>query len=618
MKFECQKCGKKYSLPDEKVPAGKDFKVKCKKCGEVIILHGAPVAPQFPGGPGNLSPFSFQAPEGKPLDEEPTRVFDYSKMEGGGIPQMDSLQPAISDGIPAPVYSEQPEWHVAIDGEQMGPYSKSQVMEMLGAGQIDMETYLWKDGFDDWIPLKDIPDFRYPQQTQAPSPANFPMTDVQAKSGAEKSPGLSDASRGMSPFMSKMGGGLQKQEPQKKPDLFSKQTEEPEAPPFESEQQDYVTSSPVIPSSPRVDASSLKGARHEDSVLFSLASLQSLASSSKAPAKLGSTTASEGGSGLIDIKSLAGNVGTSGAGTTKAEDIFNIGGSAFGGPIGIPSLLQPQEKKTNVLVYVLGGVGGFALLALVVLVIGFFGLGWGKSKTQEQPQTKPALNEEEIKAKLLAELQKTIPNPATSQKEQVLASNKGDETTASTGGQDESSSEESKKKKGGGGGKKKDTSATEANESKSEDILSTGGEKGTKTGSKSGDSLLDLIDAATAKKEKKAATKQEKEEAPTSAKGSSQSSASSDLPATPSKADVLAAMKSVSDKVKACAKGQTGNAVIAIVFSGSTGKVTSASVVGGEFKGTPAASCIASAVKGASVPKFKNPSFSVSYPFIIK
>ena len=84
MKFECPQCGKKYSLPDEKVPQGKDFKVKCKKCGEVIILHGgesegAGAAAHDMGAHGQVSggsPFTPPVEQERSFEEEPTRVFD--------------------------------------------------------------------------------------------------------------------------------------------------------------------------------------------------------------------------------------------------------------------------------------------------------------------------------------------------------------------------------------------------------------------------------------------------------------------------------------------------------------------------------------------------------------
>jgi len=133
--------------------------------------------------------------------------------------------------------------------------------------------------------------------------------------------------------------------------------------------------------------------------------------------------------------------------------------------------------------------------------------------------------------------------------------------------------------------------------------------------SKADDDLLSLIDKATSSKAKGGAEDTTKTTPKVEEKTTT---APAGLPATPSKNDVLAAMKKVTGKVKACAKGQTGKAVTSIVFSGSSGKATSAKVIGGEFAGTPAASCIASAAQSASVPKFKQSSFSFTYPFLIK
>ena len=39
MKITCQSCQAKYTIADEKV-AGKTVKIKCKKCGATIVVHG--------------------------------------------------------------------------------------------------------------------------------------------------------------------------------------------------------------------------------------------------------------------------------------------------------------------------------------------------------------------------------------------------------------------------------------------------------------------------------------------------------------------------------------------------------------------------------------------------
>jgi hypothetical protein len=87
-------------------------------------------------------------------------------------------------------------------------------------------------------------------------------------------------------------------------------------------------------------------------------------------------------------------------------------------------------------------------------------------------------------------------------------------------------------------------------------------------------------------------------------------------PDAPSRGDIMAAMASVRPAVNACAQGVGGVAQVRVTFSGSSGRVTSA-MVEGQFAGTPQGSCIARAVRGASVPRFTQPTFSVLFPFQI-
>lgn len=83
---------------------------------------------------------------------------------------------------------------------------------------------------------------------------------------------------------------------------------------------------------------------------------------------------------------------------------------------------------------------------------------------------------------------------------------------------------------------------------------------------------------------------------------------------TPSRADVVSAMGSVRVAVAACAQGRSGLAQVRVTFSGPSGRVMMA-VVEGQFAGTPQGSCIARAVRAASVPRFAQPTFGVSFPF---
>ncbi|MBL8679244.1 MAG: hypothetical protein JNK05_08770 [Myxococcales bacterium] len=92
-------------------------------------------------------------------------------------------------------------------------------------------------------------------------------------------------------------------------------------------------------------------------------------------------------------------------------------------------------------------------------------------------------------------------------------------------------------------------------------------------------------------------------------------SSGGNLPATPQRADVSTAMRSVQSAVRACSAGQTGTAMISITFA-SSGRVTTA-VVDPPFSGTPMGSCMARAVRAATVPAFSQPTFRVQYPFAL-
>ena len=92
-----------------------------------------------------------------------------------------------------------------------------------------------------------------------------------------------------------------------------------------------------------------------------------------------------------------------------------------------------------------------------------------------------------------------------------------------------------------------------------------------------------------------------------------QSEPSGELPDTPSRDDVKAALVPLWPAVTECAHGQRGMAQLDITVT-SSGQVSHA-VVGGDFAGTPEGSCIARAARTAQFTPFKKPRFRVIYPF---
>src|SRR5438874_12104183 len=102
MKIVCDACQAKYSISDDKVQ-GKVFKIRCKKCSNIIVVRG---------GAGAAEP----APA--PQQEKETRVYDYG-YDGGG-------QPAGDDAV----------WHLVINQDQVGPLTVADVEHQFPAGEV--------------------------------------------------------------------------------------------------------------------------------------------------------------------------------------------------------------------------------------------------------------------------------------------------------------------------------------------------------------------------------------------------------------------------------------------------------------------------------------------------
>ncbi|MCZ7683345.1 MAG: zinc-ribbon domain-containing protein [Sandaracinaceae bacterium] len=111
MKIVCESCSAKYSIADEKV-AGRVFKIRCKKCGAAIVVRG-------------------------------------DQVDGGGAGEEAAAPQAVDYGGDAV-------WHIVIEGDQQGPYSPAQLGEMLAAGSIGWDAFVWREGFDDWKPAQDV------------------------------------------------------------------------------------------------------------------------------------------------------------------------------------------------------------------------------------------------------------------------------------------------------------------------------------------------------------------------------------------------------------------------------------------------------------------------------
>jgi predicted Zn finger-like uncharacterized protein len=352
MKIVCDACQAKYSISDDKVQ-GKVFKIRCKKCSNIIVVRG---------GAGAAEP----APA--PAVEKDTRVYDYG-YEGGA--------PAGDEAV----------WHVVINQDQVGPMTAAEVHQRYTAGEIDAETYIWREGFADWQPLAQVDAFAaFAQSSAAPSPGGGGADAVASMFGTT---GMGE------------DGGTMRSDPG---DLFAAASAGSRH--AEDDGGDLFGAKPGTGSRQPVAgggvdaaaAAKLRGERNENSVLFSLNNLAQLASDKPAPvtappsSSLGQATGAAGGegSGLIDIRSMA-NAYLGGPGAAKPATSSAIGSiddlPVFGGGgFSEPAVIVPTAARSggnNKMMFALIGAVGLLAVAAVILVVVMLGKGGGDGKPAE-------------------------------------------------------------------------------------------------------------------------------------------------------------------------------------------------------------------------------------------
>jgi predicted Zn finger-like uncharacterized protein len=330
MKIVCDACQAKYSISDDKVQ-GKVFKIRCKKCSNIIVVRG---------GAGAAEP----APA--PQQEKDTRVYDYG-YEGG-------------DHAPA---GDESVWHVVINQDQVGPMTAVDVQQRFAAGEIDSETYVWREGFADWLPMAQVDTFAALVASGAAPGAGAAAArgagaEAVASMFGDDAPGRSDPG---DLFAAASAGNARHDDDGS--DLFGSK---PSA------------SQPTA--GPR-----LRGERNENSVLFSLNNLAQLASDKPAPAATHSAAAAVGaasgpaggeGSGLIDIRSMAsaylggpggGQAKPASAGIGSIDDLPVFGGGGFSEPAVIVPIAA--RSNNNKLMYALIGSVGLLVVAAAIVVV---------------------------------------------------------------------------------------------------------------------------------------------------------------------------------------------------------------------------------------------------------
>jgi predicted Zn finger-like uncharacterized protein len=380
MKIVCDNCSTKYSIADEKV-RGKVFKIKCKKCSHIIVVKGQDV-------PAPVAAAGF--------DQKDTRVFDYSGFDGQQGAAAAANAPA-GDAI----------WHLVIDREQIGPLTLAEVQAKWSAGEIDADSYAWREGFADWQRLGAIEELafihRMPQAAAAaplpPAPGAGPdLGDARAAATGLHDSGPTGKADPTDLFGAASAAAGGDEEPAG--DLFGAAksaaastdggvfSSAPAAARHSGAQDDLFSSAgagaggglAAEPGRP------MTAQRNENSVLFSLNNLAALATdvpAARAPVgsgvtaaapTMGSASGNTEGSGLIDIRAMAAMT----LGAAKKDDGPRLGAAdddlpvfsatSFSGPAAGVLLPTVAPERNNKLVYAVMGVIGLLALAAIVLV----------------------------------------------------------------------------------------------------------------------------------------------------------------------------------------------------------------------------------------------------------
>lgn len=182
MKFLCDNCKAKYQIPDEKI-AGRTLRMTCRRCSHDIIIRGEQAAkpragvrkPRPARGGSSAGPMPRRTRGGSSVGPAP-RATKGSALGADFRRQAMAPAPAPAPAPPAAVH----EWHVSINDVPVGPIKRDELARKVGTGAVHAETLAWREGFDDWRPVKNIPELmaliRQRRAPAPPPPAAAPRT----------------------------------------------------------------------------------------------------------------------------------------------------------------------------------------------------------------------------------------------------------------------------------------------------------------------------------------------------------------------------------------------------------------------------------------------------------
>ena len=633
MKILCDHCGAKYTIADEKV-RGRVFKLRCKKCGEAIIIRG---------------------------DEAQAAPPEAS--EGGS-----SVEPSAP---PKQLGPEEGVWHLVIDRRQVGPMDAEEVRALFDDGRITLDNFAWREGFEEWLKLSAIEEFSSLRPSHTPNHASATASEHGSEESEEERPEESTRRTSADDVFAahQEAGAHEEEEDEPSQELFGARAAEPVSardpapaaaknePPApvpvpakrpeagstatpvrrafheaatvaptaarlaqvardgdSEEEEEEEEESESAPNGPRVTVDSMKltGQRRENSVLFSLNNLEALgaemrggkSSSAASAPRPGHANANSGGSGLIDIRAMAA-IALSGKDGMGARS-----GAIDPGPVFAPSVATPIMMPTpsGLPTWMWAMIGGGAL---VLLSMG--GLVAVLLLRRPLPIVPPPATELPVSAEkpvVVAALDKSPPVV-----EPLAVEKPAPETPAPASRAPAA----------------EPSAAAPKRHLKGEAHASARHEKASAPAAGSVSAAVrpapvvrdDPPPPPTRKARGRDAELDEllSRPAPRPSAAPSKAKIAEDdpnLPETLGRGDVMAGMAGVQPRALACHQQYhvAGTAMVKVTIA-KNGRVSTAAVQGA-LAGTPTGECVARAVRGASFKKFRGTPMTITYPFILR
>lgn len=63
------------------------------------------------------------------------------------------------------------QWYYLVNGQQRGPVSREQIINLVNQGQLRLNDYVWSEGMPNWVPIQNVPGLHEGATPQPAHPA---------------------------------------------------------------------------------------------------------------------------------------------------------------------------------------------------------------------------------------------------------------------------------------------------------------------------------------------------------------------------------------------------------------------------------------------------------------